>query len=177
MKERERLHTNFLCDFLNSKYKRKFIVVDGEPESSEVDSIILDIDKDLKINLQCVAFRGEGLIYKRPSSVTISENFPVQDISKLMMVLVPEQYDKRQSIINYIKKKETKYPISLVENLVLLIEATVPSVTPEELVKLFPNGLNTEFKGLYFVQLPVVLANDDYKYDKSGFIYELKLFI
>jgi hypothetical protein len=90
------------------------------------------------------------------------------------MALVPTQYDKKKSIETYIQKKERKYPADLIKNLVLLIEASIPSVRPNELASHFPNGIETKFRGVYFVQLPIPMVDVNDKLGQSGFIFPLK---
>ena len=95
-------------------------------------------------------------------------------LPKFKAVLVPTQYDKKKSIQDYILKKEKKYPGDLVNNLVLLIEATVPSTNPDELSAYFSNGLETNFKGIYFVQLPIPMTSVEDKWGRTGFVFPVK---
>lgn len=177
MRERERLHSQFFADWLWEQHAREFIVHDPGSEDSEIDVILEDKSLPAKIKLQCVAYRGEGLIYAKPDVVSIPENASAEFkkiFENLVGVLVPAQFDKKQSILDYIRKKEGRYPDELLRELTLIIEATVPSVSPEELAKLFPDGIESRFNGIYFVQLPIPFGDPKLKYDATGFVYPLK---
>jgi hypothetical protein len=174
MREREKLHSEMFLQWINRKLDKNFIIIDCEIENSEIDVVLKEKISGDEILIQCVAYRGEGLIYKKPDSVSVPANLLSEKIPKIVFALVPAQYDKKGSIIDYIRKKEEKYEPSLVSKLVLLIEATIPTITPEDLDRYFPNGYDTKFRGIYFVQLPIPMINNDYKYDKDGFVYCLK---
>ncbi len=174
MRERERLHTEMFARWINSNLNKTFNIIDRERENSEIDSVLKEDKSGEEILIQCVAYRGVGLIYSKINPTPSAFDFNIEDKQNIIFALVPTQYNKKESIIDYIKKKERSYELGLVSRLVLLVEATVPTVTPEELKSYFPEGYRTSFRGIYFVQLPVPNVNKDYKYDKEGFIYELK---
>ena len=174
MRQIEITHANFFLDWLNSSEALDFSIDSShKEEDTHVDVVAVSSKLGKSILIQNVAFRGEGLVYS--DNMTVSGNPElIKLLPKFKAVLVPTQYDKKKSIQDYILKKEKKYPANLVNNLVLLIEATVPSTNPDELSAYFPNGLETKFKGIYFVQLPIPMTLTDDKWGQSGFIFPLK---
>jgi hypothetical protein len=174
MRQIEITHANFFLDWLNSKRDLDFIVDSTHKgEDTHIDVLAVSEKLGKKISIQSVAFRGEGLVYS--SNMTVSGNPElIKLLPKFKAVLVPTQYDKKKSIEEYINKKERKYPENLVTNLVLLIEATVPSTNPDELANYFPNGLETKFMGVYFIQLPIPMAAVDDKWAHTGFVFPVK---
>jgi hypothetical protein len=179
MKPRERIHAEYFANWLNTQKGEHFQISGDEPEDSEIDVILYDDIHKETILLQCVAYRGEGLIYPKPSytSIKVTGNVSpeiVKLLSSITPVFAPLQKDKKETINSIIKKKEKKYPKDLVEKLTLLIEMTIPKVTPEELKTYFPNGFDTKFKGIYFIQLPIPMVSKDDVYGSTGFIYSLK---
>ncbi len=174
MRQIEITHANFFLDWLNSDKNLDFLIDSScKEEDTHVDVVAVSYKLGKSILIQNVAYRGEGLVY--PNTMTVSGNPElIKLLPKMKMVLVPTQYDKKKSIEDYIAKKETKYSQDLVKDLVLLIEVTVPSTNPEELACYFPNGLQTKFSGIYFVQLPIPMTYSDDKWGQTGFIFPLK---
>jgi hypothetical protein len=80
--------------------------------------------------------------------------------------------DKKKSIIKCIESKQELYSPVEVKDLILLVEVTIPSTNPNELNRLFKTKEKFEFKGIYFVQLPIPLGSDN-GYEE-GFIYSFK---
>ncbi len=174
MRQTEITHASFFQDWLNKKNGTDFIVnQDHKTEDSHIDVILSSKKLDKKIFIQNVAYRGEGLVYSTDAIVS-GDPALIKLLPKLKMALVPTQYDKKKSIETYIRKKEIKYPEDLVKNLVLLVEATIPSVRPDELSDYFPNGIETMFSGIYFVQLPIPMVDVNDKWGQTGFVFPLK---
>lgn len=174
MRQIEITHANFFLNWLNSSKGLDFIIDSNhKQEDTHVDVVAVSSKLGKSILMQNVAFRGEGLVYS--NNMTVSGNPElIKLLPKFKAVLVPTQYDKKKSIQDYILKKERKYPENLVNNLVLLIEATVPSTNPDELSAYFPNGLETKFEGIYFVQLPIPMTAPEDKWGPTGFVFPVK---
>jgi len=169
MRPREINNVKFFVDWLNEKKNIDFLIDENfREEQSYIDVIIRSKKLNQLINIQNVAYRN-GTFYKYGQS-NIPNFRPVFVLAKAM-----SDKEKQTSILKCIKNKEKKYQASLVKDTLLLIEVTIPAIKPEQIQKLFPNGITTNFKGVYFVQLPVVLASVDDKYGHTGYVYPLKL--
>lgn len=165
---REINNVQFLIDWKNKSEGTDLeIDQDFNEENSPIDVKVLSKSKGKVYNFQNVAYR-DGNFYKYGQS-----NIPgFKPLMVLGIAMSPEQ--RKQSIIECIKGKENKYPASVVRDIILLVEITIPTVLPEELDTLFDKRLETEFQGVYFVKLPVEMPSLNDKYDMHGFVYPLK---
>jgi hypothetical protein len=168
MREREINNVKFFLNFLNQETDLDFVIDNSfDDEQSHVDVILYSKKLDKKVYIQNVAYR-DGTFYKYGQS-NVPKFRPVFVLGKTMT-----DKERKKSILKCIKEKEQKYQSSLVNNIVLIIEVTIPAIKPEQIKKYFPSGISTNFKGVYFVQLPVTMAAIDDKYGQTGYVYTLK---
>jgi len=168
MTPRETNNAKFFIGWLNNEKGLDFAIDESiTDEQSHIDVIIKSKKLGKSVNIQNVAYR-DGTIYGYGES-NIPNFRPVFVLGKAM-----NDEERRETILNCIKGKEEKYQPSLVKSTLLLIEVTIPSIKPEEIQKLFPNEITTNFSGIYFVQLPVILSSVDDKYGQTGYVYPLK---
>ncbi len=170
MMPREIKNVKFFTDWLNKKEGFDFVIDNSfSDEHSYIDVIIKSEKLNKVINIQNVAYRDGTSYGYAQSNINIPNFRPVFVIGKAMT-----DKERRASILRCIKDKEKKYQPSLVKDTLLLIEVTIPAVKPEQIKKLFLGGVTSNFKGIYFVQLPVIMPSADDKYGQSGFVYTLK---
>jgi hypothetical protein len=168
MRLREINNVKFFISWLNKEKGFDFVIDESfDDEQSYIDVIIRSKKFNRSINIQNVAYR-DGTFYKYGES-NIPGFKPIFVIGAAM-----SDTERRESIFQCIKKKEKKYPAPLVKNIILLIEITIPAITPEQIEKLFLGGITTDFVGVYFVQLPVTMPSIDDKYGKTGYVYPIK---
>lgn len=137
-------------------------------ENSHVDVSVTSKKLGTAVSIQNVAYR-DGNVYARAYSPQLpDEHF----IAVLGTAKTDEE--RKESILASIKDKEGKYQPSLVEDMVLLVEVTIPMIRPEEISKLFPEGISTRFKAVYFVALPITISDKGDKYGPTGYVYPLK---
>lgn len=168
MRPREINNVSFFINWINKEKNLDFFIDRSfKEEDSHIDVIIQSEKLKQKLFIQNVAYRY-GTMHR-----TAISNIPE---SNLIFIIggVNSDKEKKESIIKCIKEKEGKYPISLVKDLILIIEITIPSIKPSKLKKFFPKTIESCFKGIYFVSLPVTLPEKNDKYGQSGFIYPLK---
>lgn len=172
MTPREKNNAQFLINSLNKEFGTDFLIDESFSEqSSHVDVSAASKKLGKSILIQNVAYR-DGTFYAYATSSTHPD-------IKFTAVLGTAMTDseRRESILKGIKDKEGKYQPSLLKDIILLVEVTIPIIRPEELSKLFPNGVETNFQAIYFVALPVVMADRDDKYAQTGYVYPLKSLI
>ncbi|MDR5650646.1 hypothetical protein, partial [Staphylococcus nepalensis] len=81
--------------------------------------------------------------------------------------------ERRESILKTIDSKRQHYPESIVSNLVLIIDVTIPRLTHADLDGL-PRNIDYGFQGIYFVHLPYLMAEPNDTYGNNGYVYCLK---
>lgn len=176
MTEREVLHVEYFLAWLNKEFGTHFEIGDKQEEYSDVDVVAKSGTID-QLLIQNVAYRGQGGFQNQHTKPKVFINGePVDGPVPFTMAFgfAMTKEEKRDSIISCIKSKEKKYAPDRLKDLTLLIEATMPKLTPEELDDLNLPNLDTKFKAIYVVQLPITIGSD--KYDKSGFVKPLKRF-
>ncbi|MEX0909752.1 MAG: hypothetical protein WDZ75_00480 [Candidatus Paceibacterota bacterium] len=168
MRAREIYHISFFTNWLNNLHQTDYAIDDGHTdEDSPVDVILRSKKTDQIINIQNVAYRG-GVVHKTGTS-----NIPgLRPVMALGMHM--SKNERKKSILNTIASKENKYPEEIVKNLVLVIEVTIPRVDPDILKELFQKSIETNFRGVYFVQLEIPMYSDGDPYAPTGFVYPLK---
>ena len=168
MRPREVSHIKFFIDWLNKKESLDFKIDETfRNEDSPFDIIIKSSKRDITLRIQNVAYRA-GTFHKSGQS-NIPNFKPVLVIGRAM-----SKEERRDSLIKCIESKSKKYPESTVKNIVLVIEVSIPSIKPEEIEELLPKDKEFGFKGIYFVQLPVIMASADDKYGQTGYVYPFK---
>ena len=168
MRLREVNNARFFVDWFNKGKNLDFVIDENfNDEQSHIDVVIRSKNLDKEINIQNVAYR-DGTLYAYGTS-NIPGLRPLLVLGGAM-----SDIERKESLIKCITDKEKKYPKSLVKNIVLIIEVTIPAITPEQIKKLFSAGIITDFMGVYFVQLPVTIPSVDDKYGEVGYVYPLK---
>jgi hypothetical protein len=168
MTSREINNVKFFLDWFNKKNKTDYTIDDSfNEENSHVDVMAKSKTTRKILNIQNTAYRS-GNIYKYGTS-----NIP-NIMPKIVLGVSMDTKQKKESIIKCINSKETGYAESVVKDLILIIEVTIPSLKPKEIKKMFKGGYKSNFKGIYFVSLPVMLANIEDEYQKNGYVYSLK---
>ena len=168
MRPREILNAEYFIKWFNQKYNLDFIIdVEHKDQDSSIDVLAKSSIIEKRLKIQNVAYR-DGNIYKYGKS-NIPNFRPVGILSKKMT-----DEERKQSIINCIQSKKNKYPSTEIQNLILLIEITIPRLIPEQIIKFFPRGINTKFSGVYFVCLPIIIHDPKDKYATDGFVFPLK---
>ncbi|MDD5551826.1 MAG: hypothetical protein PHI88_01550 [Candidatus Pacebacteria bacterium] len=167
---REINNARFFVDWFNKKNSLDFCISDDREESSAIDVLIKSEKLKKEINIQNVAYRKYGTFHKRGFC-----DVPGLKVTSILGKVMSDE-EKKKTIIKCIEEKEKKYPELIIKNLLLLIEVTIPSLSPEEIKNLFPDGINSNFKGIYFVKLPVLAPSRDDKYDQEGYVFPLKEF-
>ncbi len=168
MKLREIKNVKFFIDWLNKERGRDFVIDESfNDEQSHIDVVVKSKKLAKTLNIQNVAYR-DGTLYKYGTS-NIPGLKPLFVLGEAM-----SDIERKESILKCITDKENKYPKSPVNNLVLLIEITIPAITPEQIKKLFSTKVESNFMGIYFVQLPVMTYSVEDVYGKTGYVYPLK---
>jgi len=169
MRLREINNVNFFINWFNKKKGFDFTIDESfNDEQSPVDVIIKSKKFNKSIYIQNVAYRY-GTSYAKGEP-----NIP--GFQSITFVVGKAMLDEeiKNSILQCIRGKEKKYSTIDVKNTVLIVEITIPIIKPEKIEKLFPTGITSDFKGIYFVQLPVTMPSIEDKYGKTGFVHVLK---
>jgi hypothetical protein len=168
MRPREINNVDFFIKWFNKAHQLDFQIDNSyQDENSPVDVMVRSSMTNRVLKFQNVAYR-QGTIYGVGTS-NISGLRPVFVMGRQL-----SKEEKRQGIIECIESKKNKYPIDLVRQLILLIEITIPSLSPKEIEGLLKSEIKKDFGflAIYFVKLPVKLGGD--KYDRDGFVYSFK---
>jgi len=168
MRLREINNVQFFLNWLNERNRTDYKIDTSFNEENSPIDVVAKSNKTGKIlNIQNTAYR-EGNVYVYGQS-----NIPnIRPVGVLGVAMNVEQ--KKESILKCINSKSSKYPKSVVEDLILIVEVTIPFIRPEEIKEMFKDNYKSDFKGIYFVQLPVTLANIENKYEQVGYVYPLK---
>lgn len=169
MRVREIQNVIFFTEWLNKEYNLDFQIDESyKEEDSPVDVLLKSLKTGERLKIQNKAYR-KGNVYRE----AVCDN---PNIKPLLFVLgTSREGNREESVIECIESKQSKYPEEIVKDIILIIEITIPSITPEELKEILENNKNKTFgfKGIYFVKLPVAIPSDEY--DKKGFVFPFKL--
>lgn len=180
MRPREINNGKFLINWINKEHGLDFEIDDShKDQDSHIDVLIKSHELVESFGIQNVAFM-EGDIFGK-AEVTISDGEMVvfgPDLKSIMVLGVAmTDKEKEENVIKCIESKQNLYSEELTKNIILLVEVTIPFISPEELDKIFKTKKEFVFKGIYFVALPVILALADDKYQQSGYVYPVKDFL
>lgn len=164
MRLREINNVIFFVEWVNKTHGLDYKIDESfRDENSPTDVVLKSPTTQKKIQIQNVAYR-DGTFYAHGTS-----NIPnFKPLFVLATAMTKEE--RAKSIIKCILDKRDKYQRSVVEETILIIEITVPSIKPEDIEEI-PKKEDFGFKGVYFVQLPVAMAAADDKYGRSGYVY------
>lgn len=160
-KLRELLYGRFFVEWINKEYKFDYKALHNEEEYSDIDVFGVSRKKE-KLNLQMVTSNGETFKLAKQNSKKIGTD---------------EGFDTIQvNLVSWLEKaiadKNNKH-YSKPEELIIIIEGFLPTPSPEEVKKTSIVNQNIQFKGIYYVSLPVIsLTNLDY--EKNGYVVTIK---
>lgn len=165
MRPRETLHVDFLITWVKEFRGVSLHIDEGfHDEDTPTDVQVLS-EKGKVFKIQNVAYR-DGTFYKYGTS-------NVEGFKPLFVLGTAMTQDERTaSIVKTIEDKKCKYTESDRQDVILLIEVTIPGIKPED-IKHLSTEIDYGFKGIYFVQLPYGMAAVDDKYGRDGYVYEL----
>lgn len=160
-KLRELLYGGFFVEWINKEYKFDYKALHNEEEDSDIDIFGVSPKKD-KLNLQMVTSNGETLKLAKQNSkkMATGEEFD----------LIPVNLDGwlKKAIADKNKKHYSKP-----EELIIIIEGFLPTPSPEEVKKTLIVNQNIQFKGIYYVSLPVI-SSTNLDYEKEGYVVIVK---
>jgi hypothetical protein len=169
MRPREINNVKFLLEWINKIHSVDFVIDESyKDEDSHIDVLLKSSKTDEFLKIQNVAYR-EGTIHRTAKVTFNGKEVRIPNFKPVLALGIDMSYEKkRETIINTIKSKQDLYPEELSKDTVLLVEFTIPSTSLTELNKLFKEKEEFNFRGIYFVQLPVNGQN--------GFVYPFKDF-
>ncbi len=162
-KESEKIYAEYFIKWANDAYNLDYYVRSNEQEDSEVDVIALSKSGKPALKFQLVTSGGKTLenAAKNTRSLKRGGEFMTDDVEWF------------EWIARAIEQKEKKYPVSLKENLILLIEGCQPTPDPDFVVENFKNFSTSSFKGIYYVSKPV-LSSKRTEYTEKGYVVPIK---
>lgn len=157
----ELTYGNFFIAWINENYGYGYSPIVNDEENSDVDVFGVSPKKD-KLNLQMVTSNGETLKLAKQNSRKISTGGEFE----AMPVNLDGWLKKAISDKN---KKHYSSPTELI----IIIEGFMPTPSPEEVRKSLNMNQETQFKGIYYVSLPVV-SSTNLDYEKEGYVVTIK---
>jgi hypothetical protein len=163
---RETNNIKFFLEKFNAENGTDFKIDESfTEENSPVDVLAKDSTGRI-IEIQNVAYR-DGTVYAQGVS-----NIP-GFFATMVLGTAMSNEDRTASILKCIESKKNKYPSSVVKDLLLVIEVTIPSIKPVDIERL-PKDFDYGFRGIYFVMLPYAMAAEEDTYGHTGYVYTLK---
>lgn len=162
-KATELTYGNFFIQWLNNAFGWEFEAKANSEENSEIDIYALSVNDKPNLNFQMVTSNGETMRLAAETKQKINKG---QDIE--LIAVQPIEW-----ISKVIEEKDKKYPLSLKENLILIIQGFMPIPTPEEIKISFKTYSSLSFKGIYYVSLPAVSSTHK-DYEDNGYVIAIK---
>lgn len=162
-KQKELQYANFLVDWLNNSLSLDYRAFPNEEESSEIDIFATSASWKIKLNFQMVTSNGKTLKLAVQTKERIKKGLDIEVID----------VDLVGWVSSIIEDKDRKYPKREKENLVLVIEGFIPTPTPEEVEKSFKQYKRSDFRGIYYVSLPVISSTNQ-DYERNGYVVVIK---
>jgi len=161
----ERHHAEVLAGYLSIAHGFELTVSDAsEPVDSPVDARATDVKTGIELQFQSVGYRADNVYAKK-----VTANVP----GRFRAALGSQMSRGRRiaTLREMLKKKRDHYSLAVRSQLILIVEVTIPSVFPDE-IEALRGGDDYGFKGIYFVQLPLMYGNGGRR-DLNGYVIPL----
>jgi hypothetical protein len=163
-KESEETCAEYFINWVNDTYNLDYYVVPNEQEDSEIDVFAISKSGRPTLKLQIVTSRGKTLEMASKNKRRLKQG----------KKFIGSNVEWVEWIVKAIEQKEKKkYPIELMENLILLIEGCLPVPNPDFVVENFKTLSTSSFKCIYYVSKPI-LSSQRTEYTEKGYVVPIK---
>ncbi len=156
-------HGRYFIDWVNATYGLDYQSFPNHLQSSDVDVFAESLNQLPKLELQMVTSDGP------------TEQLMAETVRRLQRGLDIEVKEVKpiEWVSDVIDSKTQKYPDNIKQDLILIIQGFMPTPDPRVIKKGFGKYTDSQFKGIYYVSLPVhsSLGAED---EKNGFVVAIK---